>query len=214
MIIKSISQTVEDVDVEKGIVKGYFSRFGNIDSDGDIVQKGAFKKTAAENFARIKHLLDHDTTKAVGVLQTLEEDNVGLAYVSKAGRHTLGRDFLLMAEDGIITEHSWRGSQMKGKYDETLKANVMTEIKMVEGSSLQAWGANELTPITSVKSESDLQELLTILEKALKSGKYSDETFKNQIIPQYEAIQKYFTEAVIEDTPAEPVNELEAWLFN
>ena len=40
---------IKDVDVQTGIVTGYFSVFGNLDSDGDIVLPGAFKKTIKEN---------------------------------------------------------------------------------------------------------------------------------------------------------------------
>lgn len=193
-ILKSFEQSVKDVDTVQGIVSGYFSKFGNKDSDGDIIQKGAYTKTIQENFKRIKHLLDHDRTKAVGVIQELKEDDYGLYYVSKAGRHTLGQDFLKMAEDGIITEHSVTIVPIKQKQSEELKANIITEVKMMEGSSLQFWGANEMTPIVGVKSESDLFDLINVLEKALRNGTYSDETFK-QIEKRYKGLQDIFTSA-------------------
>ena len=40
---------VIDADMKAGIVKGYASVFNNIDSDGDIIKKGAYKKTIQEN---------------------------------------------------------------------------------------------------------------------------------------------------------------------
>jgi uncharacterized protein len=193
-ILKSFEQSVKDVDTVQGIVSGYFSKFGNKDSDGDIIQKGSYTKTIQENFKRIKHLLDHDRTKAVGVIQELKEDDYGLYYVSKAGRHTLGQDFLKMAEDGIITEHSVTIVPIKQKQSEELKANIITEVKMMEGSSLQFWGANEMTPIVGVKSESDLFDLINVLEKALRNGTYSDETFK-QIEKRYNGLKDIFTSA-------------------
>jgi HK97 family phage prohead protease len=193
-ILKSFEQSVKDVDTVQGIVSGYFSKFGNKDSDGDIIQKGAYTKTIQENFRRIKHLLDHDRTKAVGVIQELKEDDYGLFYVSKAGRHTLGQDFLKMAEDGIITEHSVTIIPIKQKQSEELKANIITEVKMMEGSSLQFWGANEMTPIVGVKSESDLFDLISVLEKALRNGTYSDDTFK-QIEKRYNGLKDIFTSA-------------------
>ena len=36
---------LQDIDDKTGIVKGYGSIFGNIDSDGDIITKGAYTKT-------------------------------------------------------------------------------------------------------------------------------------------------------------------------
>ena len=186
---KSLSEGVKDIDVAKGIVTGYFSAFGSKDSDGDIIQKGAYTKSINENFKRIKHLLDHDRTKAVGKIQVLKQDDTGLYYESKAGRHTQGQDFLKMAEDGIITEHSVGFQTIKEHQSKEDNANIITETRLLEGSSLQTWGANQFTPITGIKSETDLLALFTTLEKAFKNGTYTDECFKNIIIPRYEAIK-------------------------
>jgi HK97 family phage prohead protease len=211
-ILKSFEQSVKDVDTVQGIVSGYFSKFGNKDSDGDIIQKGAYTKTIQENFRRIKHLLDHDRTKAVGVIQELKEDEYGLFYVSKAGRHTLGQDFLKMAEDGIITEHSVTIIPIKQKQSEELKANIITEVKMMEGSSLQFWGANEMTPIVGVKSESDLFDLMNVLEKALRNGTYSDDTFK-EIEKRYKGLKDIFTSADVVTNAEIEKNLLSNFLF-
>lgn len=207
-LTKNIAQTIKDVDVKKGIVTGYFSKFGNIDSDGDVIQKGAYAKTISESFVRIKHLLDHDRTKAVGVIQILKEDDFGLYYESKAGRHTLGQDFLLMAEDGIISEHSvgiYPIKQMKGEND----TNIITEVRMLEGSSLQTWGANEHTPMLGVKSEKDIINLLDELQKALTNGKYTDETFL-EIEKKYKSLQITIAELF---TIAEKKDILTQFLF-
>lgn len=208
-LTKNISQTIKDVDVKLGIVTGYFSKFGNIDSDGDIIQKGAYTKTISESFQRIKHLLDHDRTKAVGVLQVLKEDDFGLYYESKAGRHTLGQDFLLMAEDGIISEHSvgiYPIKQAKGEGG----SNVITEVRMLEGSSLQTWGANEHTPLTGIKSDKDIIQLLDAIQKALSNGNYSDETFM-EIEKKYKSLQ--FTLADRTVTIADKKDSLSQFLF-
>ena len=208
-LTKNISQTIKDVDVKQGIVTGYFSKFGNIDSDGDIIQKGAYTKTISESFQRIKHLLDHDRTKAVGVIQVLKEDDFGLYYESKAGRHTLGQDFLLMAEDGIISEHSvgiYPIKQAKGEGG----SNVITEVRMLEGSSLQTWGANEHTPLTGIKSDKDIIQLLDVIQKALSNGNYSDETFM-EIEKKYKSLQ--FTLADRTVTSADKMDSLSQFLF-
>ena len=194
MEYKSIGQSLKDVDVKEGIVTGYFSAFGMVDSDGDIIQKGAFAKTISEGGPqgknRIKHLMDHDHTKTVAKILSLREDDYGLYYESKAGRHTIGRDFLLMAEDGIITEHSigFRIINRTAGEGETM---ILTELKLWEGSSLHAWGANGDTPITGVKSADHLLDLFAKLEKALKTGTYSDEAFL-QIEAKYKQINEYF----------------------
>lgn len=202
---------IKDVDTKQGIVSGYFSSFGNKDSDGDIIEPGAFAKTIAERGPksvqpRIKHLQDHDSTKAVCKLQELSEDSFGLPYVSKVGRHTLGQDYLMMCEDGIITEHSIGYGVIQQHYDKSLDANIITEIRLWEGSGLQGWGANPNTPITGIKADlirtaDDIAEMIVLLEKALRKGKYSDEAFSKIIIPSYEA----FTVALKSLHTTEPV---------
>src|SRR5688572_29748388 len=47
---------LKDIDEKKGRVLGYFSKFGNVDSDGDMIMPGSFTKTLKENGHRIKHL--------------------------------------------------------------------------------------------------------------------------------------------------------------
>lgn len=180
MQVKSISAGFKDLDTKSGIVTGYFANFGSKDSDGDRILKGAFTKTINENGPNgtqlIKHLLDHDKYKAVGKLQMLKEDEIGLYYESKAGRHTTGQDFLLMAEDGIINQHSFGFRIIKEA--QKADANEIYEVAMYEGSSIQFLGANRNTPVTGVKSEADIMNDLDLLEKAFRNGKYSDEAFK------------------------------------
>lgn len=179
MLTKSISAGFKDLDVKAGIVTGYFANFGSVDSDGDRILRGSFAKTIKENGPEgtqlIKHLLDHNKNKAVGKLQVLKEDEIGLYYESKAGRHTDGRDFLLMAEDGIINQHSFGFRIIKEA--QKADANEIYEVAMYEGSSIQFLGANRNTPVTGVKSEADILADLELLEKAFRNGKYSDAAF-------------------------------------
>lgn len=185
MEVKTSSLKFKDIDTKQGIVIGYFAAFGNKDADGDIIVPGAFTKTIKEQgpksaHPRIKHLLDHNKTKGVAIIQELSEDAVGLRYESKAGRHTLGQDWLLMCEDGIVTEHSIGFETIKNEQQKD--ANIMSELALWEGSSLQAWGSNWNTPVAGVKAfkqfkYKELSDRFDILEKGFRDGKYSDETF-------------------------------------
>lgn len=49
---KSLQFELSGVDEEQGIFEGYASVFGVLDSDGDIVDRGAFTKTIAEGMAK------------------------------------------------------------------------------------------------------------------------------------------------------------------
>ena len=209
MLTKSISAGFKDLDVKAGIVTGYFANFGSVDSDGDRILRGSFTKTIKENGPEgtqlIKHLLDHNKNIAVGKLQVLKEDETGLYYESKAGRHTNGRDFLLMAEDGIINQHSFGFRIIKEA--QKADANEIYEVAMYEGSSIQFLGANRNTPVTGIKSEADILADLELLEKAFKNGKYSDAAFvqiEQKIKSLYAILKPNTTLEVIE-----PINQTE-----
>ena len=212
----SFGSSIKDVDGKKGIVTGYFSAFNNVDGDGDIIRKGAFAKTIKENGPkssqpRIKHLMNHDVSLPVAKILDLREDETGLAYESQAGTHTLGQDFVKMAESGIITEHSigfrtlkrnqlqdyegYQKNPSKGWYE-------ITEVKLFEGSSLTAWGANPLTPITSLKSfhtVETLAERQKQIEKFCRSTDASDETIELLLIHA-----KQLSQYIIEMQTTEP----------
>ena len=176
-----LSAEIMDLNVKQGIVTGYFSKFNNVDADGDIIRPGAFTKTIKENgpessLPRIKHLLNHDPSLPLGVLTSLKEDGYGLLYESQVGSHELGEDFIKMVESGLITEHSIGFKIIKRNqiqsYENYIKNPSLgqyeiTEIKLYEGSSLTAWGANPYTPITSLKSANDM-DLLVAKHEAIE----------------------------------------------
>lgn len=206
---------IKDADTKQGIVTGYFASFGNKDSDGDVIVKGAFLKSINDNGPqssqpRIKHLLDHNTRQSIGLLQVLKEDDKGLYYESKIGTHKLGQDFLEMASSGLITEHSIGYRVVKGQYMDTPDMGgiyQLMELRLYEGSSLQFWGSNPNTPLTGIKSSEDLIAHFQKLEKALKTGRFSDDTFK-QIQLSYEAIGAVLKSRTTQPKPepGDPVN--------
>ena len=58
--------SLTDIDEKASLVKGYGSVFGNKDSDGDIIMRGAYRKTLQENGDRVKYLYQHDMDKPLG----------------------------------------------------------------------------------------------------------------------------------------------------
>jgi HK97 family phage prohead protease len=182
---KTLDLEVKDVDRKQGIVSGYFSAFGVKDADGDIIHPGAFSRSITEwgpgGKGRIKHLMNHDPSKPLGKILELKEDDYGLFYKSKIGTHNLGMDFLKMVESELIREHSIGFSDltpMDRKQGED--HNNITDLKLYEGSSLTAWGANEFTPLTEVKGLTieSISERIEKFERFVRSTDATDETIE------------------------------------
>ncbi len=202
---KSAFSSVKDVDTKEGIVSGYFSHFNSKDSDGDVIQKGAFSRSIKDwgpgsVKPRIKHLLNHNPGQPLGVITVLKEDETGLYYESKIGTHTLGKDFLKMVESGLVSEHSIGFKTINEKQESDY--NLITDVKLWEGSSLTAWGANMNTPLIGVKGIGidSLLEKDALMDKFIRDSTASDETiqamklYKNQLI-QYIIDLRSTTEA-------------------
>ena len=219
-----------DLNVKQGIITGYFSKFNNVDSDGDIIRPGAFTKTIRENgpqssLPRIKHLLNHDPSLPLGVLKSLTEDSYGLLYESQIGSHEGGEDFIKMVESGLITEHSIGFKIIKRNliqsYENYLKnpsagQYEITEIKLFEGSSLTAWGANPLTPITSLKSINDIDLFVAkheAIEKFCRNSTATDDTINMLLIHNKQLAQlivdmKSSTEPSKDIQPSESIADM------
>jgi HK97 family phage prohead protease len=182
----------------------YYSAFGNVDSDGDVIMPGAFTKSIKENGPdgknRIWHLFNHSTDKPVSKPKELTEDAFGLKAVVKMPNTTLGRDTYELYKDGHITEHSIGfktvKSQAKSGYNE------IQEIQLFEGSSV-LWGANSNTPTVMVKSEikSTVIDEIAKTIKSLRNGFYTDETF-GLLELKLKQLQQYLAE--MEDQPSVP----------
>lgn len=193
IVIESMPLQFKDIDGRKGIVTGYFANFNSIDSDGDVIKKGAFVKSINESGPlsrkpRIKHILNHDWNQPLGVLQTLVEDEKGLYYESKLGNHALGEDFIKMVDSGLITEHSIGYRTIKynqvtpwSEWSMGKVARELTELKVYEGSSLTFLGANPNTPLIGLKSQMSPEKVtkrIDLIIKSLRNGQFTDETFE------------------------------------
>ena len=222
-LTKNVSDSIQDVDTVKGIVTGYFSVFGNKDSDGDIVMPGAYKKTLKENGPlsekpRILHLYQHDPTKVLGKPSVLKEDKKGLYFETAISQTSLGKDVIQLYMDKVLTEHSIGYQIVKREVDEAAETQKLLELKLWEGSTV-SWGANMEAIVDTVKAASfndkdmmnDLFEKLEALEAAIK-GNYTDETAR-QLEIAHKQIQQLIISLARKQEPdtstPKPVNEPE-----
>jgi HK97 family phage prohead protease len=180
MIYKNISQgIIEDIDEVKGIVTGYFSAFNNIDSDGDVIVSGSYKKTIAENGPqgrnRIMHLLQHNPLMPLAKPMDLMEDAKGLRFTSKITETSYGKDVIKLYAEGVFNEHSVGFEIIKA--DNKAGYREIREIKLWEGSTV-TWGANPNTPIESMKSwdKPKSEEMIAKFCNILRNGDLTDES--------------------------------------
>jgi HK97 family phage prohead protease len=181
---------IQDVDMTSRTVTGYFSRFGNVDHDGDIIVPGAFTKSIKERGSEgkniIPHILDHDIHDTLKMLSKpkLYEKADGGFFESTISDTQNGMDTLKLYRDGVINQHSF-GFKITRKEDKSgireIKEALIYEISTVP------LGANEATPFTGFKSLSVLEqqeylprlvERYQLIEKCYRDGDYSDETFE------------------------------------
>ena len=76
--IKAFPFSFKISEDDEGIIRGYASTFGNVDTGGDVVMRGAFKDTIAANDGKFPILADHDSRKQIGINLNAREDEVGL----------------------------------------------------------------------------------------------------------------------------------------
>lgn len=162
---------------EKGIVRIAVNAFGNKDADGDISEKGSFKKTLLENFGRVKWFLNHDPSILLGVPLSGEETDEHLVMTAQFNMNKqiavdTYNDYKLYSEHGRTLEHSIGVKAIKR--DQSNKA-LVKEWQLWEFSTLTGWGANYNTPLLDLKGLKDCPEnQIELLKKALGLN-YSEE---------------------------------------
>lgn len=211
--IKSVAAetgtTIKDIDEKEGRISGYFAVFGNIDSDGDMIMPGAFKKTLSENYRRIKHLYQHDPWKPLAGTRdnrlTVKEDTYGLNFESTISQTTWGRDTIRLYVDGVIDEQSIGFRTIKALERENYKE--LTELMLFEGSTV-TWAANELAQTTAVKSLFTIESLTKKMDSIIKSfrnGKYENEEIFDQLELYFKQLQQLFIDLNKKTTEPEQI---------
>lgn len=170
---------LKDIDEKTGVVKGYGSVFGNIDSDGDMIAKGAYTKTIMENGERVKYLYQHKMDQPLGKMRNLYEDEKGLMFEAEIPKTQLGTDVLELIKAGVITENSVGILPMQKEQCPEGMMNCyrkLTEVKLYEISAVTL-AANDEAMILDVKGNVDVDKVLSRydnLVKLIRKGNISD----------------------------------------
>ena len=168
---------IDDIDQKLGIVKGYGSIFGNVDSDKDIIEKGAYARTIKNNGERVRYLYQHDITKPIGKMRELYEDEKGLAFVAEVPKTTFGKEILELMEYKVIDENSVGIMPIEKEIDDDGNRRI-TEVKLFEVSAVTL-AANDEAKILEVKSKSEKIDYYTKrfdnLIKFIRKGNITDD---------------------------------------
>lgn len=200
---------LKDVNPEQGRILGYFAKFGNIDSDGEMIMPGAFTKTLTQNGPRIKHLYQHNPLQPLSGIKNsnliITEDSYGLAFDSTISKTSYGKDVIQLYVDGVIDEHSI-GYNVLSSADKK-DYRELTELKLWEGSTV-TWGANELAGTTIVKSMSkdDVIKKMDNVAKALRNGKYENDEVFDLLDIYFKQLQQHILDISAQATKPEGNN--------
>ena len=169
-LIVPFSVKAAGTDGEPMTFEGYGSIFNEIDSYGDVVAPGAFRRTLKEAKAagRMPSLLwQHDPDEPCGVWLSMTEDDQGLLVRGKLSDTECGRDAYTLLKDGALSGLSIGFSIFPNGYkvDEKTGIRTLTAIKLWE-VSLVTFPANDPARVTAVKSTlPDEREFETALRR-------------------------------------------------
>lgn len=202
--------SVEDIDDKMGIVKGYGSYFDNMDSDKDIIKRGAYKKTIEENGYRVKYYYQHKLDQPLGKIKELYEDDKGLMFVAEMPKTTLGKDVLELMKAGVITENSVGIMPVQKEIKDGHRE--ITEAKLYEISAVSL-AANDQAKILDVKGKLKLHEAYNRYDKLCKlirKGNISDVmgyAIESEILKLKTLFIDVTTEPAVEVTQPEIIKE-------
>jgi HK97 family phage prohead protease len=158
---------------QKGIFTGYASVFNNIDSDNDVIVKGAFTNSLAKR--KIKLLWQHKTDEPIGLILEANEDDTGLYVKCQINLETeKGAETYSNLKMGILDKMSIGFKTLDYEMDKK-GVRILKELDLYE-ISIVTFPANDMAEVDSVKNSTSRD-----VEKALRDVGYSQKNAKHII---------------------------------
>lgn len=146
---KTLKVNIKASDEGEGIVEARVSVFGNVDSYGEIVDKGAFLESLANKFP--KGVWMHDWAKPIAKTLEAYEDDEGLYIKGKLIMEVQqAKEAYALMKEGVIDEFSIGYSVLADELD-TAGYRHLKKIALYEWSPVLV-GANPATELLGVKS--------------------------------------------------------------
>lgn len=162
---------------ESGAIEGYASVFGEVDNGGDVVAKGAYRKSLAamkSGGRKVKMLWQHDPERPIGIWDEIYEDDKGLVVKGRILTDIdKGREAISLVKAGVIDGLSI-GYRTIAAAKDADGNRVLTEVELWE-VSLVTFPMLPVAKITSVKADAD------ILEKLKAGDRLTEREFEHMV---------------------------------
>lgn len=134
--LKRAPGRMTSIDTAAGTFEGYASLFGVPDLGGDVVVKGAFRRSLARRGAAgVKLLFQHDPAQPIGVWLSVVEDHRGLLVKGRLMPEVAkAREVLALMRAGALDGLSIGFRTVKGNRDPTTGLRRLLEIDLWEVS--------------------------------------------------------------------------------
>lgn len=149
--------------------RGLASVYGNKDSYGEVVERGAFAKTLAETGSMRPLLWSHDQTAPIGAAY-LEDSAAGLLVKAEINPEvSKAREALALVKQGVVSGLSIGYRVVKDQFDSTRNIRRLLEVKLYE-VSLVVLPANELARVTDARADAEQLESMADDWRRLRAG--------------------------------------------
>jgi len=151
-------KVVEEEGSDAGFLEGYASVFNNVDLGGDVVRKGAFKKTIKERLKKgmillyDSHAVYEGTSAVIGVVTKAEERDEGLWFHAPFSAVSRAQDVRTKVREKILKALSFGYDVIKSQPSTEFGEDVaeLTELRLWE-ISVVPWGMNPKAATDVVK---------------------------------------------------------------
>jgi HK97 family phage prohead protease len=129
--IKDLKFTLDEIDETKGSFRGYASIWDIVDTYGDVVIKGAFKRTLKDN-KQFPLLWSHNLMEPIGIIEA-KEDSRGLAVQGQLNVDVQrGREIRSLMRQGAVTGLSIGFQTVRDEQNKETGHRRLTEAKLWE----------------------------------------------------------------------------------
>ena len=177
--------------VTNGLFEGYASTFGNIDSFGDTIMKGAFSDTITDRQHPVLMLANHNSSFAIGKWLELVEDDTGLYAMGEiTPGNTVASNVYASMKHGAVSGLSigFRIKKPDGAEEIEGGGRRINKIQLEE-ISIVGFPADSDARIATVKSEISNIESIRDCEALLRDAGFSRsmaKAFISQLRPIYQ----------------------------